>query len=357
MIERYGSPSDVMFSQGWPKIDHERDRVQEFEHVIGNLAITQIVEAEIDFTDRVPVKRAIERFMTYEYSGSRTLYLAPKIEHLGNTTVAQFSPRVARSGKNSAHGVFFGDLAFDDGRALAVAVKPHTLHDATNSSLVDYFNGVAVNKLGLFSLQPAGCLLDTDNRAYSLTVLDETLTTLDSIDWTSFYPDMDKHPGMQQIWSQIARQLGLLHSAGAMTHGDLAGRNIAVTADNYAFLIDWERAHISTVQPGDAEVRYEWSHPDLASLLESMCRPPHDDFKAGLGIFYGDKGAVGNWWQGFREMVFDEYVNTRQGMADTTTDKYLKAEVKSELQVLGISLLNDMRMMHGICQDLRPLAE
>ncbi len=352
------SPAECVFSST-PERDIERGRVQEFEQIINNIAGSALVQTELDFKDRVPVKSAVDRFMTYEFTGKSELYIDSSLRHLGEVAVAQFMPRVARAGKNSAHGVFFGDLVFENDNVLSVAVKPYMQvaargqKDAVNASLIDYFNGVAVNKLGLYSLQPAGCLLDASERAYTLTILDEVLTTLDSIDWSSFYPDLYGNPGMLQMWSQIARQVGMLHSAGAMSHGDLAGRNIAVTADSYAFLIDWEKSHISTVQPRDAEVRYEFSHPDLATLLESMCRPTNDDFKAGLGIFYGKEGTVEEWWNGFKQMFFDEYLSTRQEIVETTNDEKLIAEVTDELKVLSASLLNDMKMQHGICRQIQ----
>lgn len=331
--------------------DIEQGRVEEFAESILGVRQTQVIETYMDFDDRTPVRQAINRFMSFEYRGVPTLYLDENLKNLGSIALTGFTPRVARGGKNSAHGVFFGDLLFEE-ISVPVAVKPHTIEGATRSSLTDHFNGVAVNKLGLFALQPAGCLLNNEQRGFSLTMLDETLTTLDTIDWTNFYPDVEDHPGMMQIWSQVARQLGLLHSTGAMSHGDLAGRNIAVTADNYAFLIDWERAHISTHQPLDAEIRYEFSHPDLASLLESMSLPEDNAFKAGLGIFYGKKGELSEWWEGFKTLFFDEYLSIRREIAETSNNKQLLAEVERELQALNISLLNDMKMMHDICREI-----
>lgn len=319
--------------------DLESARITGLQETLGYCTVTQLTDLELDFSERVPVKMAADRFLTYGFRACPTLYVEPRYGKYDEQSAVEFVPRIARSGKNSAHGVFFGDIHFSEVDSLAVAVKPHTDEYRVESALYDHLNSRAITELGFYSLQPVGIVTDGDRSAYSLTLLEETLTTLDSIDWSDFYPNTDNHPGMKLIWSQIARQVALLHSKGSLSHGDLAGRNIAITAENYAFLIDWERAHISLTTPRDAEVRYEFSHPDLAMLLETFCRPPNDEFRAGLGIFYGKDG---DWWQGFCELFLDEYFTTRQALADELSDKPAKLEIMSELEVLDCELQKDM---------------
>lgn len=336
-VEREVRPSEI---------DAELRRVERFQNVLGRCSVLRNVGVELDFDERVPVKIATDQFFTYEYDGRAGLYLDSAFNEVCTNETVLFSPRIARVGKNSAHGVFFGDIQFINGQTLPVAVKPHEVGDVHESAIRDHLNGKAIRSLGLYSLQPVGVMLTGSNEAYSLTVLEETLTTLDSVDWSEFYPMTDHNPGMIQIWSQVARQTGFLHSLGSMSHGDLAGRNIAVTADNYVFPIDWEMAHVSLVAPRDAEVRYEFSHPDLLKLVENFCRPPHDNFKAGLGIFFGKEG---NWWQAFRDLVFDEYIDIRKAMVNENGDKVAINEVNSELEVLDASLQQDMAMNYEIC--------
>lgn len=342
----YGEADPTISNQDRQTRDLELNRVNDFQDTLKLGGGLQTIGVELDFEELTPVKLARDQFFTYEYDGLPGLYLEPQFSSLSDADSVSFSPRIARGGKNSMHGVFFGDLRFDDSY-LPVAVKPHETGNAAESALQDHLNGRAISNLGLYSLQTVGVMLGGGDKAYSFTVLEETLTTLDSIDWSQFYPETDQHPGMVNIWSQIARQLGFLHSLGSISHGDLAGRNIATTADNYAFPIDWEKAHISLTTPRDGEVRYAFSHPDIVMLIETFCRPPDDGFKSGLGIFYGKNG---DWWEGFQELFLDEYLDIRTGYAQASSDKIAKAEIESELEVLFGSLRLDMKMAQDYCE-------
>lgn len=323
----------------------DRARIRAFTDTLDGLANMRVVTFEFDFAERYPVKQAIDRFLLYDCEVAPTLYLHPDIGEFGQDSTLSFTPRMARSGKHSGHGVFFGDIDCGGGQQLPVAVKPHSV-EGTNSCLTDYLNGCAVNDLGIFSLQPVGFILDrTGRKAYSLTYLEETLTTLDSVDWSDFYIHADQHPGMQETWLQAARLLALVHSNGSLNHGDFAPRNIATTADGGLLFIDWEEAEVSMAQPRDAEVRYGLSYKDLFVLAESFCRPATDDFKAGIGLFYG-KG--GDWWNGFREIFFDEYVAFRREMAEMGShNSARRAAVDSELQELSRSLQGYLYTMQG----------
>ena len=70
--------------------------------------------------------------------------------------------------------------------------------------------------------------------------------------------------------------------------------------------------------------------------VETFVLSPNDRFKAGLGIFYGKQG---NWWQGFRDIFLNEYIDTRLQFAETNNDQQ---DVKEEIEVLLASLQNDM---------------
>jgi len=323
--------------------DRELERIRAFERTIGRFVGTHETEIQLDFNDWVPTNSAIDRVMTYEYPTPPTLRYDPAFSEIDGSPLEGFSPRSARGGKNSRHGVFFGDLHFRNGLDLPVAVKPYEEEDPKKtawSTLKDYYNGLAVGHIGLYSLQPVGHLLDGSKTGYSITLLEETLTTLDSIDWSNYYPNIGAHPGMSNIWSQIGRQAAMLHSLGANTHWDMAGRNMAETAEDYAFFIDWESSVISPVQPPQAEMRFEFSFPDLKELMRTMCFSPYAQPEAGLGIFHGKNGDL---WQAFRDVVFDEYLGVREDMATAAGDKAQRTEVMSELDVLQGSLRNYMR--------------
>jgi hypothetical protein len=330
--------------------DKEFDRVRSFGSSLERLDTIQLADFSLDLDQPQPAEQFIKHFLDHERLGGAVLYLHPQYKLFTERDSVSIEPLVARTGKHSAHGVFFGNLVFDNQLLLPAAVKPHW-DSPERSCMKDYLNNDAVNMLGLNSLQPLGFLLDRDGDAYSFTALEDSLTTLDTIDWSNFYPDINNNIGMREIWSQVARQLAYVHSIGSVMHGDLAARNIAIRADEGGVsFIDWERAHISKQQPRDAEVRYAYSHIDLSTLLESMCIPPHAEMKAGIGIFY-DK--PGDWWQGFIDLFYNEYRGLRLEYAEQGNHNgTVLTEVKDELGALEASLRGDMDMMQHVCASL-----
>lgn len=327
-------------------ITNEQGRVDQFTRTVRGLDQLMVATVEIDFAAEQPVYMAASQFMN-THDTSYGLYLPPELKK-DREGVEDFYPRISRGGKRSGHGVFFGDLKFTDGQTLPVAVKPHW-DEPVHSCLKDYLNNLAVLRIGVETLRPAGFLFSSDTKtAYSMTLLEDGLTTLDSVDWSSFYPDILKNQGMINIWKLMAENLAYIHAIGSINHGDIAARNIAQTPEGNLFFIDWERARISLATPRDAEVRYSYSHPDLLTLIESMCYPTHDNFKAGIGVFYQKEG---DWWQGFSELVFDHYKADRIAYAEQGShhEQNLR-DVKEELAVLEQELKSDMVMFHDICQ-------
>ncbi|HSX53048.1 MAG TPA: hypothetical protein VLF90_01615 [Patescibacteria group bacterium] len=256
---------------------------------------------------------------------------------------SDFIPRKYRSGKFSAHGVFFGDLRIETNNGVVeeipVAVKPHEddAGEANDSCLLEYVNTLAVAEMGVYTLQPVG-IINGRKRAYSLTLLDEDITTLDSIDWRNFYPDIDKDPGMIDIWSQVARQAAMLHSIGNIMHGDLAARNIATTVDDTAFFIDWEMANISKQKTHGSLTSWAFAHSDIDRLIASMCVLPDPKYGGGIGIFTGKEG---DWWGAFKRIFFDEYASYRLAFAETNKTE---AETQKELGHLATSLEQTMEL-------------
>lgn len=334
--------------------DAEAERIGEF--MMALLTVTDIkpILPDTNFDDVEPIYFAEKRFLAFDYSDQPTLYLNPDlgVEIQGPQDLS-FTPLVARGGKRSAHGVFFGRLRKGEDE-ISVAVKPHTAN-AFITGLDDYFKNHAISELGFYSLKPAGLLLASREKAYSMTVLEEGLTTLDSIDWSHYYPNAEENPGMQEMWRVISDQAAILHAMGNKTHGDMAARNIATNTDGLTFFIDWEHAQLSNNKTRDAETRYSRSYADLSVLLESMCLPPHADIggKAGIGMFYGKKC---DWWKAFCEVFFDEYVAVRLTMAeDGNHHGQALRDVNEELKQLEIDLREDVRMMKDICDNIPPL--
>jgi len=319
--------------------EKEQIRIQVFKDALirYSLVTTIGVDLEMDSGLPNPPSNAVKVFNSYEKKAPG-LYLDKSAETYSSSKITEFLPRVARGGKNSAHGTFFGDLVFDDGQQIAVAVKPYQYGSNNESALMEYFNTKAVNKIGLYTLQSVGVLLSPNDSkpAYFITELIDSLTTLDTINWSGFFPNTDANPEMVQIWSQVARKLAFLHSLGSSMHCDFAGRNIALNEDDYVFFIDWEKSHISRLAARDSEVSYNFSYTDLAMLMESFVHLPNAKFKAGLGIFCGKDD---DWWQGFRDIFLDEYIDTRNRFAETNKNQ---TQVTEELIALEASLQKDM---------------
>lgn len=336
--------------------DQEAQRIGEFLHVLPDVVSIKPMVPGVKFDDEMPIHYAQKRFLAYEYDGRSTFYVNPSIKSPPpEDCKLSFTPLVARGGKRSAHGVFFGTLRIGES-PIRVAVKPH-MSDVFTTGLDDYFKTHAVSKLGVYTLTPAGLLLPSRDKdqSYSMTVLEEGLSTLDSINWADYYPRVEQNLGMQELWRGVSGQSAVLHAEGNKSHGDMAARNIATSAEDTVFFIDWEHALLSNQPPRDAESRYAHSYKDLSVLLESMCLPPHADIggRAGIGIFYGKKG---DWWEGFCEVFFNEYKHVRMELAKSGHHhKKTEAEVTEEVHELSRSLRANLEMWRDVCANIPPL--
>ncbi len=347
--------------------DLEQERVDQFSSIISNTEVTiRDVIPDID-QDDYDVRGAMKRFVAYEYKEEPTLYVNPKLGIETGISELRFAPYMSRGGKKSKHGVFFGKLALGGYDGIDVAVKPHdTTLESTDfqyfeSAVGDYFKTAAVHDLGVFTLTHAGIFLGSpdDEMAYSMTMLKEGVTTIDSIDWSQFFPNTQRHPGMQQIWTSIAEQLACFHdySDGKLykSHGDLAPRNIATSSDEGQFFIDWETASFTPGIPKDTEVGATSAYLDLSVLVESMCLPPHANLggKNGIGIFYGKQG---DWWKGFRDIFWDTYATMRRELANKQSHKNrLTSQLDEELDWLESELEDSIIMYRDICNDIPSL--
>lgn len=332
--------------------DREQDNARSFQELLIRNYRTGPTEINVEtqgmFPEPDPVQSAKNRFKSY--GEQDVFYLEKPFYQPEHQTNMAFQPRITRGGKRSYHGVIFGDLLIGSNQTVPVAVKPHKDDNAIDSCLSEYFNNEAVRQLGFHNLDPVGFIVRSEDEAYTLTVMDDSISTLDTIDWSNFYPDISTDPGMQDIWRQISYQTAVLHAHGNMSHGDLAARNITTTIEGGVFMIDWEKARINLTSPRDAEVRYNHSYSDLSVLLKSMCRPAHSSFKAGVGLFYGKSM---DWWDGFEEIFFDIYKQTRYDIAiNGNHSKQTVLDVKEEIVALEDNLRNDMQMMRDICDSI-----
>lgn len=322
----------------------ELSRVRQFQEALTEVGTVQPVDIPLYMDSLNPVHDASRQFLQYGRENvGPTLYVDSSEPWLAaaSTGTVRFTPRRARGGHHSAHGVFFGDLITDGVEgSIPVAVKPH--YDSPEESCVgDYLSYAAARSADVPTLQPVGFLLShSGDTAYSLTRLESELTTLDSVAWEG----MDAGSDLASVWGQVARQVALLHAAGMAGHGDLAARNIGIKPDGgAAILLDWERARLSMATPRDSEAHFGVTYPDLKSLLESMVHPPNHKFNAGIGLidFRSD-----NAWSIFSELVFNEYIDMRMGHAK----QHEQAAVDEELLELENSLKAHMGL---VVRDLR----
>jgi Lipopolysaccharide kinase (Kdo/WaaP) family len=287
------------------------------------VAIATSVELHLDH----PTEEAARRFLGTERLAGTNVYLAPDFTNLAESGGATFVRHQTRSGKRSTHEVFFGDMLFEDGTVLPVAVKPHQ-DDSLHSCATDYFTNEGARQMRLETFQSVGMVVGSDGTAYSLTVREPLVETLDSINWE--YVARTEPDKLTTIWSQVARQAAMLHAPGRVSHGDLAARNIAMRQDGSIFFMDWEHAQLSALPARDAEIRYAHSRKDIGELMESLIRSRHDPFKGGIGLLAGHPEP----WKAFRALVFDEYAATRLGFAAPAE----QTDVKDELTELERSL-------------------
>lgn len=345
------SGGDAGFEQVF---DLEHERVARFNELITQELPVHCITPQIDLSNSNPLHSAIREIRGQGVQRGLLLDVVTmrSITYEGSEVprVVEFTPRVSR-GKKSAHGVFFGDIVFDNDRTLEVAVKPFTDDNNEWCALYDQLSNYAVRKIGLYTLEPAGVLLDGNREhgtSYSMTVLEEGMTTFDSIDWTDFADAMEENPGMTELWRSLARTVAVLHASGQSNQGDLAGRNIATSDDGGAFLIDWEKARFSGDAPRDAETRYQFSSVDLTQLVESMCQRPDDPLMPGLGIFNLERN---DWWEQFCTIFYDDYLDTRRILAqEGSHHKATVADVNSELTALTDKLKSEMQKQRKVIE-------
>jgi hypothetical protein len=286
-----------------------------------------VIETPLRLDTSTPVHDTVNDFLQHDKAPYQTgLYVDASQDGFLEAGAMSFIPRRSRGGKRSAHGVIFGDLLFEDGSSTAVAVKPHEV-DSEVSCATDYFTNIAARDLELETLKPVGMIMGPEG-SYSLTKLESALDTLDNVNWETAAKHDKGDNDIMTVWDQVARQTAMLHSLGGVSHGDLAARNIATTPDNGSvFFIDWEKAEVSTLPPRDAEMQFAHSWRDMSSLMESMALP-RTHLKGGINLLSGYEDK----WQGFRELVFDEYAATRMGFAANPQQQYETSSVLKELE-------------------------
>lgn len=333
-------------------------KVHEFQEALQTTHI-ELLDLKVDCTAFDPIKDAMERFNADHVPETESkFYVTPELGDYENETVVGFRPYTSRSGNASYHGVFFGEMHFSDGSEMSVAVKPHDLGEQNfiedrESCTKDYFANIVAKKLGFESLQPVGMIIDKDGAQYSITKLDETLDSFDTMDWNSFFADDFKNEGMKELWYKTALFTAMLHETGDSYHGDLAARNVATNPEGHVFLIDWEKGGLTNEPPLDIDARFGHTLIDVQSLMVSMVRPSDLKHNPGLGMFQHST----NRWEDFKEVFLYDYLEARLLHA-AQGNHHMKSfrETQDELTQLEYTLEQKMDQLEEMFSPVESIA-
>lgn len=270
-------------------VAHERqENIQKFHRFVHNLPFlndaTKVydpLQMSVDTIDQST--EDITKKMRAGESVVVSSVLVAQLELDSSFSNTRFSRIAARSGQNSRHGVFFGNLALGP-TSINVAVKVFpdiegTLDPAVAQEVVK--SHAVINKsMRTFEPLAIGRFAGT---AYSLWTLERNTSTLDSIDWTKFAGNPGEHPGMAGILRKTAAATADIHSQG-WGHGDLHPRNLAVDVTGGVYPIDWETAKLGGATD-DPETRFSRANGDLMTLTTAFYHPVEHAFNPGIGIF------------------------------------------------------------------------
>ncbi len=339
-----------------PYAPYELDNgITEFESLLTQVPVKSL-SVEVDINNPSPVLDAKTKFFAQDYQLETTMYVSKEFDALAGGIVG-FETLVASEEVASYHGVFFGDIHLEDGTTVSVAVKPHTViegdsssrKDAESSCFNDFYNNVCAQPTCLGGLKPVGFLMGREGSLYSMTLLDEGLSTFDSIDWTVFYREGEETSGMRELWDKAAISIATVHGEGASRHGDVAARNIGTSPSGQVFLFDWEAGAITKSPPKDVEARFGYSLVDLRKLVEDMATPNTLPFKPGIGLFTYAKES---WWESFNELFFEQYEAWRIDYAKQGSHHMSKLrETTEELAQLRGTLhqiINDLEVKYRV---------
>lgn len=292
------------------------DSCRKFETEITGIKIQELSVLP-DISEAYPAVEAGRRFISSQYSSDQTLYVDSQYVASVGDEIVGFESYSSNTGVASFHGVFFGELHVSSGATIPVAVKPHksidddlvSRREAEQSCFADYFTNIATEQAHIGSLKSLGFVIGRDGGIYTLSIIEDELTTLDSIDWTVFFEEGEETQGMRDIWRKAAVNIANLHSIGASFHGDLATRNIATNTDGQILLIDWEFGNITERPSVDMEERFGRTLHDLRKLVEDLLKPTTLTNGQGVGLFTHCKGS---YWEAFEEFFFDKYEEWRE---------------------------------------------
>ena len=275
--------------------------------------------------------------------GGRQLYLSPDFGWLGKDVVSRFSVVRTAGAETSAHGVFFGLLAGEEGEwALPVAIKPFRKKPA--KAYADWLNNSLIAQTDKNHFEPVGFMIG-EKINYSITELKQGAETLDNSDWTTALLDENdpEYTGQRALLKKVGAELGDFN-ARRIFHGDLQFKNIVIDVAGNVFFIDWESSSFHGDQAPE-EVLMKKSAHDLLVLFGSMARSEADK---GVGLLH----SFTPWmqWQHFKEYIFDPYMDKFLEVSDDeyAFDRLAAVEETVRDYILGSGLKASLsRMRHN----------
>lgn len=327
------------------------ERAAEFAEAL-MLADIETISVVPDIGLADPTVDATRRFIAEQYRPETTLYLVPELSDELAGNVVGFEQIVSSLDSSaSGHGVFFGSIYLADGGELQVAVKPHHIGDADandrrkmeRSCLRDYFTNVAAHEAKFDGIKSIGFMLGDDGTPFSLTLLDLSINTLETVEWTKMYKEGHETSGMKADLEKAAILLARVHVTGDSFHGDPAPRNCAGNLDGQMFLIDWELGNITTQSDESGKTRSKMTYYDLSRFMRSLAHPKSLPKEAGVAMF---KDCKGSWWDAFKDVFLDSYMDWRLALvADGSHQAKAVRQTKEELEHIQEKLRMDMLMI------------
>jgi len=329
MTEQVDVPWETIPSGELEEVPH--GQLQEFRQDLeytqesGALVIRAAVFAE-NIQPMKPINIQIARNIHRQVAGGgRHLYLSPDFGWLGEDTVSRFSVVRTAGAETSAHGVFFGLLAGEEGKwALPVAIKPCRKNPA--NAYMDWLNNSLIAQTNQNHFEPVGFMIG-EKINYSITELKQGAETLDNTDWTMALLDEDNpaYAGQRALLKKVGTELGDTN-ARRIFHGDLQFKNIVNDVAGNVFFIDWESSSFYGDQaPG--EVLMTKSAHDLHVLFGSMARSEADK---GVGLLHNFEPWM--QWQHFKEYIFNPYMEKFLEASDDEDAFNRLAEVEENIR-------------------------
>jgi hypothetical protein len=252
-------------------------------------------------------------------------YTTQEFRWLEDASLTHFDVIRSAKAETSAHGVFFGIMTNKEtGESLAVAVKPCV--QKPEKAYLDWLNNGLIARTERKHFAPVGFIYDSD-RAYSMTLLQKGVETLDNTDWRYVLmdPESPSYIGQREQLTDIGIELAGLHEE-RIFHGDPQFKNIAIDPTGETYFIDWEAAKFFGKNATADVLRKKAAH-DLEVLYYSMAAPVTHN---GVGLLAPYDRRL--QWAHFNNFILTPYLERRMEMDDRPANIEVLNEIESQIK-------------------------